>query len=72
MMGFLAVILIIAGIILLIFGLKGKREPVYSNGADFTDYRILNSDGPSVGWKCSRCGRINAEYVGSCACGNKK
>lgn len=72
MMGFLAAILIIAGIILLILGLKGKKEYIYSNGLDVTGYGILNSNGPTIGWKCSRCGRINAEYVGSCACGNKK
>lgn len=72
MMGFLAAVLIIAGIILLILGLKGKKEYMYSNGLDVTGYGILNSNGPTIGWKCSRCGRINAEYVGSCACGNKK
>lgn len=24
------------------------------------------------GWKCSKCGRINANYTGSCACGMTK
>ncbi|MFR2511879.1 MAG: zinc ribbon domain-containing protein [Lachnospira eligens] len=36
MMGFLAAVLIIAGIILLILGLKGKKEYTYSNGLDVT------------------------------------
>ncbi len=24
------------------------------------------------GWECSRCGRINPAYTGTCACGNRK
>lgn len=23
-------------------------------------------------WKCSKCGRVNEDYVGTCACGNTK
>ncbi len=39
--------------------------------------RNLNSSGraastPSNGWRCPDCGRINASYVGTCACGKRK
>lgn len=23
-------------------------------------------------WRCQKCGRVNADYVGTCACGNTK
>lgn len=27
---------------------------------------------PSNGWRCPDCGRVNASYVGTCACGRRK
>ena len=27
---------------------------------------------PANGWKCNKCGRGNASYVGTCGCGNTK
>jgi len=34
---------------------------------------FINSDPTSFdGWKCSKCGKNNANYVGTCSCGNTK
>lgn len=71
MMAFFAVVLIIVGVILFIAGLIGKQEEVYVGGMA-GGYRMPNSNGPTVGWRCAKCGRVNADYVGVCGCGNKK
>ena len=34
--------------------------------------RVAESVVPENGWKCIKCGRGNAVYVGTCACGNTK
>ena len=40
------------------------------NVPQFSDYeKELLLDG---GWQCSFCERVNANYVGSCACGHNK
>lgn len=33
-----------------------------------TDRKLMDNGG----WKCDGCGRINASYVGTCACGRSK
>ena len=33
------------------------------------EMRDSNSEIPEDKWKCSKCGRLNENYTGSCACG---
>ena len=46
-------------------------EPIIARKQDFgsKSRRIGTIDGE---WKCPKCGRINANYVGTCGCGEHK
>lgn len=70
------------GIIALIVALtKPTNTTTYYSGGNTHLSRLVsdgggnNNSNKSVqidGWKCSKCGRVNYEYVGTCACGNDK
>lgn len=73
LLGAVGVILIILGIILIIVGLIGKKETntyrtLQSNGV--ISNNMMFDNGPATGWRCAKCGNINADYVGTCGCGN--
>lgn len=40
----------------------------YSQGVRW----VYDDGGPKDGWKCSKCGVMNARYTGTCSCGNTK
>ena len=40
--------------------------------SDYAKVGNVNMSVPSNGWKCNKCGRGNASYVGTCGCGNTK
>ena len=42
-----------------------ERKEDYTPGLKYNQTQSNN-------WECSNCGRVNQEYVGVCACGNKK
>lgn len=44
-----------------------SSEPVGS-----THLSHLASPTDASGWKCNKCGKINADYVGTCGCGANK
>lgn len=57
--------------------------PVKNSGSIFSDSNSKNlgrssrinpprTSVPSNGWRCPDCGRVNASYVGTCACGKRK
>lgn len=50
-------------------GTEFYKDTVFSDIAkDYNNERILKENG----WKCAKCGIINASYTGSCGCGNTK
>lgn len=55
---------------------KGPAQGINIKDVDMQNYiyntmtdRKLMDNG---GWRCDGCGRINASYVGTCACGRSK
>jgi hypothetical protein len=47
---------------------RAKSEKVKILKKDFNENRTPSHNE----WKCPNCGKINANYVGSCGCGTKK
>lgn len=45
---------------------ESKVAFVERKGKDENDLKYNGS------WKCSECGRVNASYIGTCACGKSK
>ncbi len=79
---FTAIVALIVGAIAILFALplyvlgnmvdevKELRQAIYTLAAankEAVNKHLLNSNG----WKCS-CGRVNADYVSTCACGKSK
>ena len=77
-----AIAALIAGLIAVLFALplyvlgnmvdevKELRQAIYTLAAankEAVNKHLLNSNG----WKCS-CGRINADYISTCACGKNR
>ena len=77
-----AIAALIAGLIAVLFALplyvlgnmvdevKELRQAIYTLAAankEAVNKHLLNSNG----WKCS-CGRVNADYISTCACGKNR
>ncbi len=55
------------GIIAMLVAMSKPEKRSYRDSSDERSLSALSS-----GWKCPRCGRVNANYVGTCGCGYEK
>lgn len=51
---------------------SGRSGPIFSDSGRSNRSRSSAPVNSTYGWKCSACGRVNADYVGTCACGKRK
>ncbi len=52
--------------------LPGKDTPIHKDQADVCENYSSDMMQRTGWWKCDQCGRENASYTSSCACGNPK
>ncbi|WP_077609606.1 hypothetical protein [Clostridium sp. Marseille-P2415] len=61
-------------ILMAIYEILDNQHHIYEKLTQITakiDKQVENEPSPNK-WKCSKCGKYNMNYVGTCSCGNTK
>lgn len=51
---------------------SSRSSSIFSDSGRSNRNRASAPVNSTYGWKCPSCGRVNANYVGTCACGKRK
>ena len=51
---------------------SGRSSSIFSDSSRGNPNLSSAAANSTYGWKCPSCGRVNANYVGTCACGKRK